>query len=56
MNATDLTALESIIEAAFENRDTVTTATRGEIRDAVLARNATHERRRTHAPIGAIRR
>ncbi|MHA7969547.1 2,3,4,5-tetrahydropyridine-2,6-dicarboxylate N-succinyltransferase [Rhizobium sp. CAU 1783] len=35
MNATDLTALESIIEAAFENRDTVTTATRGEIRDAV---------------------
>lgn len=35
MNATDLSALEHVIEAAFENRDTVTTTTRGEIRDAV---------------------
>ena len=35
MNATDLTALEHTIEAAFDNRDTVTTTTVGEIRDAV---------------------
>ncbi|WP_454288389.1 2,3,4,5-tetrahydropyridine-2,6-dicarboxylate N-succinyltransferase [Rhizobium arsenicireducens] len=35
MNATDLSALEHVIEAAFENRDTVTTMTRGDIRDAV---------------------
>ena len=35
MNATDLNALEKVIEAAFDNRDTVTTATKGEIRDAV---------------------
>ena len=35
MNATDLSALEHVIEAAFENRDTVTTTTRGDIRDAV---------------------
>ena len=35
MNATDLSALEHVIEAAFDNRDTVTTATRGEIRDAI---------------------
>lgn len=35
MNATDLNALEHVIDAAFDNRDTVTTATRGEIRDAI---------------------
>jgi 2,3,4,5-tetrahydropyridine-2-carboxylate N-succinyltransferase len=35
MNATDLSALEHVIEAAFDNRDTVSTSTRGEIRDAV---------------------
>ncbi|PPJ47998.1 2,3,4,5-tetrahydropyridine-2,6-dicarboxylate N-succinyltransferase [Rhizobium sp. KAs_5_22] len=35
MNATDLNALEHVIEAAFDNRDTVSTSTRGEIRDAV---------------------
>ena len=35
MSATDLAQLEHVIEAAFENRDTVTTATKGEIRDAV---------------------
>ncbi|MGF0537528.1 2,3,4,5-tetrahydropyridine-2,6-dicarboxylate N-succinyltransferase [Agrobacterium sp. ES01] len=35
MNATDLNALEKVIEAAFDNRDTVTTGTKGEIRDAV---------------------
>ncbi len=37
MNATDISALEKVIEAAFDNRDTVTTATKGEIRDAVEA-------------------
>ena len=35
MTAHDIATLESIIEAAFDNRDTVTTDTRGEIRDAV---------------------
>ena len=35
MNATDLSTLEHVIEAAFDNRDTVNTSTRGEIRDAV---------------------
>ncbi len=35
MSASDLTQLEHVIEAAFENRDTVSTATKGEIRDAV---------------------
>ena len=35
MNATDLSALEHVINAAFDNRDTVNTSTRGEIRDAV---------------------
>lgn len=35
MSATDLAQLEHVIEAAFENRDTVTTTTKGEIRDAV---------------------
>ncbi len=34
---TDLASLEKIIEAAFENRDTVNTGTKGEIRDAVEA-------------------
>ena len=35
MNATDLSALEHVIDAAFDNRDTVNTSTRGEIRDAI---------------------
>ena len=35
MNATDLSALEHVVEAAFDNRDTVNTSTRGEIRDAI---------------------
>ncbi|EKF57831.1 2,3,4,5-tetrahydropyridine-2,6-carboxylate N-succinyltransferase [Agrobacterium albertimagni AOL15] len=35
MSASDLTQLEHVIEAAFDNRDTVTTTTKGEIRDAV---------------------
>jgi 2,3,4,5-tetrahydropyridine-2-carboxylate N-succinyltransferase len=35
MSATDLTQLEHVIEAAFDNRDTVSTTTTGEIRDAV---------------------
>ena len=35
MNATDLSALEHVINAAFDNRDTVNTTTRGEIRDAI---------------------
>ena len=35
MTATDLAKLEHIIEAAFDNRDTVLTSTKGEVRDAV---------------------
>lgn len=35
MSASDLSQLEHVIEAAFENRDTVSTTTKGEIRDAV---------------------
>ncbi len=35
MHAADLAGLEKTIEAAFDNRDSVTTATRGEVRDAV---------------------
>ncbi len=35
MTAMDISQLESIVEAAFENRDTVNTSTRGEVRDAV---------------------
>ncbi|MFM2279085.1 MAG: hypothetical protein RLZZ444_1316 [Pseudomonadota bacterium] len=35
MNAHDAASLEKIIEAAWENRDAVSTGTRGEIRDAV---------------------
>ncbi|MDI6835337.1 MAG: 2,3,4,5-tetrahydropyridine-2,6-dicarboxylate N-succinyltransferase [Rhizobiaceae bacterium] len=35
MTAMDVRQLESIVEAAFENRDTVNTSTRGEVRDAV---------------------
>lgn len=35
MSASDLTQLEHVIEAAFDNRDTVSTTTMGEIRDAV---------------------
>ena len=35
MTATDLVSLEKVIDAAFDNRDSVNTSTRGEIRDAV---------------------
>ncbi|GAB4352562.1 MAG: 2,3,4,5-tetrahydropyridine-2,6-dicarboxylate N-succinyltransferase [Oricola sp.] len=35
MTAHDIATLESIIEKAFDERDSVTTSTRGEIRDAV---------------------
>ncbi|THV23907.1 2,3,4,5-tetrahydropyridine-2,6-dicarboxylate N-succinyltransferase [Peteryoungia ipomoeae] len=35
MSASDLSQLEHVIEAAFENRDTVSTTTTGEIREAV---------------------
>ncbi|MFS8048453.1 2,3,4,5-tetrahydropyridine-2,6-dicarboxylate N-succinyltransferase [Rhizobium sp. BR 314] len=35
MSANDLASLEKSIEAAFDNRDNVNTATRGEVRDAV---------------------
>jgi 2,3,4,5-tetrahydropyridine-2,6-dicarboxylate N-succinyltransferase len=35
MNAADLSALEKTIDAAFDDRDNVSTATRGEVRDAV---------------------
>jgi 2,3,4,5-tetrahydropyridine-2,6-dicarboxylate N-succinyltransferase len=35
MTATDLTSLEKTVDAAFDNRDSVNTSTRGEIRDAV---------------------
>ncbi len=35
MSASDLAQLEHVIEAAFDNRDTVSTTTTGEIRDAV---------------------
>ncbi|MFZ2101943.1 MAG: 2,3,4,5-tetrahydropyridine-2,6-dicarboxylate N-succinyltransferase [Oricola sp.] len=35
MTAHDIATLESIIEAAFEDRDQVSTSTRGEVRDAV---------------------
>ncbi len=35
MTATDLAKLEHIIEAAFDNRDTVSPATQGHVRDAV---------------------
>ena len=35
MSALDLTSLEHVIDAAFDNRDTVSTGTKGEIRDAV---------------------
>ncbi len=37
MSATDLSALEKTIEAAFDNRDSVSISTKGEIRDAVEA-------------------
>lgn len=36
MSTTDLSSLQSVIETAFDNRDTVNTATKGEIRDAVV--------------------
>src|SRR6478752_3590559 len=35
MSATDLSALEKTLEAAFDNRDNVNTSTKGEVRDAV---------------------
>ena len=35
MHAADLAGLEKTIEAAFDNRDSVNTSTRGEVRDAV---------------------
>jgi 2,3,4,5-tetrahydropyridine-2-carboxylate N-succinyltransferase len=35
MHAADLAGLEKTIEAAFDNRDSVSTSTRGEVRDAV---------------------
>ncbi|MCL6705698.1 2,3,4,5-tetrahydropyridine-2,6-dicarboxylate N-succinyltransferase [Pseudomonas sp. R2.Fl] len=35
MSATEHTALEHAIETAFDNRDTVNTSTKGEVRDAV---------------------
>jgi 2,3,4,5-tetrahydropyridine-2-carboxylate N-succinyltransferase len=35
MHATDLSALEKTIDAAFDDRDNVSTATSGEVRDAV---------------------
>ncbi|NLS02107.1 2,3,4,5-tetrahydropyridine-2,6-dicarboxylate N-succinyltransferase [Rhizobium sp. P32RR-XVIII] len=35
MSATDLSSLEKTIEAAFDNRDSVNTSTKGEVRDAV---------------------
>ncbi|QRM43263.1 2,3,4,5-tetrahydropyridine-2,6-dicarboxylate N-succinyltransferase [Rhizobium sp. BG4] len=37
MSATDLASLEKTIEAAFDNRDSVSTSTKGEVRDAVEA-------------------
>lgn len=37
MNNSNVSALEAIIERAFEQRETVNTATRGEVRDAVEA-------------------
>jgi 2,3,4,5-tetrahydropyridine-2-carboxylate N-succinyltransferase len=35
MNATELASLEKTIDAAFDDRDNVSTSTRGEVRDAV---------------------
>ena len=35
MTSADLASLEKTIEAAFDNRDSISTATRGEVRDAV---------------------
>ncbi len=35
MSLTDLTSLETIIEPAFDNRDSVNVSTKGEVRDAV---------------------
>ncbi len=35
MSATDLSSLEKTLEAAFENRDSVSLTTKGEVRDAV---------------------
>ncbi len=37
MSAPDLASLEKTIEAAFDNRDSVSTSTKGEVRDAVEA-------------------
>ncbi|BCH53145.1 2,3,4,5-tetrahydropyridine-2,6-dicarboxylate N-succinyltransferase [Agrobacterium vitis] len=35
MSATDLSSLQTVIETAFDNRDTITLSTKGEVRDAV---------------------
>jgi 2,3,4,5-tetrahydropyridine-2-carboxylate N-succinyltransferase len=35
MSLTDLSSLETIIETAFDNRDSVNVSTKGEVRDAV---------------------
>jgi 2,3,4,5-tetrahydropyridine-2-carboxylate N-succinyltransferase len=37
MSATDLSSLEKTIETAFDNRNSVTTSTKGDVRDAVEA-------------------
>ncbi|KQV10375.1 2,3,4,5-tetrahydropyridine-2,6-dicarboxylate N-succinyltransferase [Rhizobium sp. Root1203] len=37
MSATDLSSLEKTLETAFDNRDSVTTSTKGDVRDAVEA-------------------
>jgi 2,3,4,5-tetrahydropyridine-2,6-dicarboxylate N-succinyltransferase len=36
MSTTDLSSLQSVIETAFDNRDAINTATKGEVRDAVV--------------------
>ena len=35
MSAPDLASLEKIIDAAFDDRDSINTSTRGEVRDAI---------------------
>lgn len=35
MSAMDLSSLQTVIETAFDNRDTITLSTKGEVRDAV---------------------
>jgi 2,3,4,5-tetrahydropyridine-2,6-dicarboxylate N-succinyltransferase len=36
MSTTDLSSLQSVIETAFDNRDTINITTKGEVRDAVV--------------------